>query len=223
MTPRQLRDRVSVSTAVLRHTVADRPERQHSLRATVDWTLDLLEDEPRALFSRLGVFAGPVELEEIEAITGADGLDVLDALSALVDVSLVRRVERGDGRIRFGLPEALRQIAAELLDSSDDSDQWRRTHAERQRQIAWAARATGDAPWADYEAAVAADSEAGDALRWARAVGDPVAAPLAAARAALLVDLGRVPEAFTILEPLLRNRPEIRPPTRRRITRTPTR
>ena len=205
MTPRQLRDRVRVSTAVLKHTAADRPERQHSLRATVDWTLDLLEDAPRALFSRLGVFAGPVELEEIEAITGADGLDVLEALSVLVDVSLVRRVERGDGRIRFGLPEALRQIAAELLDSSEDGDEWRRTHAERQRQIAWAARATGDAAWVDYEAAVAADSEASAALRWARAVCDPVAAPLGAARAALLVDLGRVREAFTILEPLLQH------------------
>jgi len=57
----------------------------------------------------LGAFAGPVELTDLELVAGEDGLDVLEALAGLVDVALVSRVESGDGRMRFGLPEALRQ------------------------------------------------------------------------------------------------------------------
>ncbi len=154
---------------------------------------------------RLGVFAGPVEIEEIEVVTAGGGVDVLEALAGLLDVALVRRIESGDGRSRFGFPEALRQIAVSLLEGSREADTWRRAHAERQRQIAWAARATGDAPWTDYSAAVAADAEAAMALDWARSAEDPVGAPLAAARGALLVDLGRVAEAFAVLEPVLRS------------------
>ena len=58
-----------------------RPERQRSLRATVQWTLGLIAPEAQALFVRMGAFVGPVPLEEIEAVAGADGLDVLEALS----------------------------------------------------------------------------------------------------------------------------------------------
>src|SRR5205807_9716326 len=116
---------------------AERPERQRSLRATVEWTLSGLEEGLRELFARMGTFAGPVELEEIEAVAGGDGLDVLEALAGLLDVALVRRVESGDGRVRFGLPEALRQIAAGLLDAAPDGQEWRRAHAQRQHDLVW--------------------------------------------------------------------------------------
>jgi tetratricopeptide (TPR) repeat protein len=181
----------------------DRLERHRSLRATVEWTLGLLDDAPRALFTRMGAFAGPVELEDIEAIAGEDGLDVLDALAGLRDVALVRRVEAGDGRVRFGLPEALRQIASGLLDAAPDSHVWRGAHARRQEEIAWAARTIGDSPGPVYRAAHAADAEAVVALRWARAAGDPVVARLVAARAMLLADTGRTREALELLGPLL--------------------
>jgi predicted ATPase/class 3 adenylate cyclase len=201
LSPAQLRDRLLESTELLRETGAGRPERQQSLRATVDWTLGLLEAQPRALFTRMGAFAGPAVLEDLEAV--GEGLDVLEALAALRDVALVRRVESGDGRIRFGLPEALRQIAAATLDASPDGASWRSAHARRQADIAWAARTLGQAAGADYRAAVAADADAEAALRWARSAGDPAAARLAAARGALLADLGRTHESFATLAPLI--------------------
>lgn len=115
--------RLRDSPDLLKDTGTGRPDRQRSLRATVQWTLDLFAEEPQALFVRMGAFAGPVELEDLEAVAGEDGLDVLETLSAVLDVGLVRRVESGDGRVRLGLPEALRRIASSLLDAAPDGEQ----------------------------------------------------------------------------------------------------
>ena len=170
LSPVQLRERLRDSPDLLTYAGADRPERLRSLRATVEWTLGLLEDDQRALFVRLGAFAGAVELQDLEVVAGADGLDVLDALAGLLDVALVRRVESGDGRLRFGLPEALRQIASGLLDAAPDGAAWRRTHARRQHELLWPARTTMVSAGV-FTAAVAADPEASAALHWARAAG----------------------------------------------------
>jgi predicted ATPase/class 3 adenylate cyclase len=206
LTPAQLAERLRASPDVLRDDRGDRPERHRSLRATVEWSLGLLDPGPRALFTRLGAFAGPVELEEIEAVAGRDGLEVLEALATLLDVALVRRVESGDGRVRFGLPEALRQIAADLLQEAPGGQFWRRAHALRQREHAWAAR-TVLVTNAVYEAAVRADPEIAAAIRWARAAEDPIAAEMASARAILLADRGHLRESFAMLEPLVKSPP----------------
>jgi len=202
LSPAQLRERLAVSPELLSDRGIGRPERQRSLGATVEWTLAALDAEPRALFVRMGVFAGPVGLADVESVAGGDGLDVLEALAVLVDVALVRRVESGDGRIRFGLPEALRQIAARMLDAAPDGPRWRHAHVQRQNELAWAAPLFLS-EGAHYRAALAADAEMALALRWASANGDPLASSLAAARAALLVDTGRVRETFEALAPLL--------------------
>ncbi|HEY1517303.1 MAG TPA: adenylate/guanylate cyclase domain-containing protein [Solirubrobacteraceae bacterium] len=205
----QLRDRLRESSDVLRDPAGGRAERQRSLRATVEWTLGLLDDPTRALFSRMGAFAHPVELEELEAVADGDGVDVLDGLARLLDVALVRRVESGDGRVRFGLPEALRQISARLLDASSDGKRWRRAHAQRQYELAWSARTTA-CEGATFRAAILGDAEIAAALRWAQENGDPLWRPIAAARASLLVNIGRLREAMTVLDWVLQSPPEDR-------------
>jgi predicted ATPase len=207
LSPSQMLARLRESPDILRDDRSDRPERQRSLRATVEWSLGLLDAAPRALFTRLGVFAAPVELEELEAVCGADGLDVVSELFRLLEVALVRRVESGDGRVRFGLPEGLRQIAAEELERSDDGERWRRAHGERQREIVWPARelAVSDA---EYEAAVAAIPERRAALRWAAVANRPLAQALAAGHAIVAADLGQLREAIETVEPLIADPPE---------------
>jgi predicted ATPase len=205
--PAQLRDRLRSSTEILRDDRRDREDRHRSLRATVHWTFEALGQDERALFVRLGTFAGPVELEEIEAIVGADGLDVVSGLAGLVDVALIRRIESGDSRVRFGLPEALRQIASAMLAEAQDEARWREAHLLRQHELLWNAR-TYLVTEATHQKALAADLEAAAALRWAQTTGHPLAASLAAARASMLRDSGRLREAKLLLEPLLASPPE---------------
>ena len=195
-----MRDRLAASVDVLKDRATGELERHHSLRATIDWTLDLLDREPRALFDRLGAFAGPVDLEELEAVAGVDGLDVVDALAALVDVALVRRVETSGDRVRFGLPEALRQVATEALDHSSDADRWRRAHAERQLELVWPARFPLTATRAAAERAAAATAEASAALRWAHDHDERVAPPLAAGLGNRLALEGRLRDAAAALD-----------------------
>ena len=202
--PAQLRDRLTASLDLLKEDRADRPARQRSLRATVEWTLGLLDDPAVRLFERLGVFAGPAELEMLEAVLGDD---VLDPLAELLDVGLVRRVETGDGRIRLGLPEALRQIAAARLDAATDADAVRRAHAEQVARILWVARAVS-ATRPQWDAALEAVPEAKAAQRWASVHDRPLAARIATSRAAILADLGHLRESVELLEPLRAEPPE---------------
>jgi DNA-binding SARP family transcriptional activator/predicted ATPase len=207
LSPAQLVQRLRASPDVLRDDRADRPERQRSLRATVEWSLGLLDQAPRTMFARLGAFAGAVELEELEHVCGTGGLDVIGALSRLLEVALVRRVENGDGRIRFSLPEGLRQIATTLLHESGDEHAVRHAHANRQLQIAWPAR-TMFASRAAHDAATAATAERRAALTWARQHTPALGEALAASHGAIVGEQGLIREALDVLGPFLDSLPD---------------
>ena len=101
----------------------DLPERQQSLRATLQWSYDLLPPAEQQLFARLGVFVGGFTLHSVEAICDADGklgLDVLDGLTALVDNSLVYQL-RDEGEPRFAMLETMRAYAVECLEAAPRS------------------------------------------------------------------------------------------------------
>jgi tetratricopeptide (TPR) repeat protein len=109
----------------------DLPGRQRTLRATLEWSHDLLSADERTLFARLAVFAGGWSLEAAEAVCGENGLDVFEALSGLVDKSLVRRVRRPTGEPRFAMLETIREYAVELLNASGEAEALRRRHCEQ--------------------------------------------------------------------------------------------
>jgi predicted ATPase/class 3 adenylate cyclase len=108
-------------------------ERHQTLRATVEWSYQLLAGDEQAIFDRLGVFAGSFDGPAALAVAGGDDLDswaVTDALSSLVAKSMLA-VETGpDGTSRYAMNETLRQYARERLDQSDDTDRWRLALAE---------------------------------------------------------------------------------------------
>ena len=106
------------------------PSRQQTLRASIDWSHDLLTEKERILFRRLAVFAGGWTLEAAEYVCSGDGVgeaDVLDVLADLVDKSLVM-VEAEGGR--YGFLETVRQYAEEWLAKSGDGDTTRSRHLE---------------------------------------------------------------------------------------------
>jgi predicted ATPase/DNA-binding SARP family transcriptional activator len=110
----------------------DLPERQRTLRATLDWSHALLGDAEQALLARLAVFAGGFTLDLLERVFREDA--ALE-LAALVDASLVRR--RAD---RFSLLETIREYALARLRERGEDNHWRARHAAEFLALAEEAR-----------------------------------------------------------------------------------
>ena len=112
----------------------DLPERQRTLKNTLDWSFGLLSAGEQALFARLGVFAGPFSLPAAEAVgagspdEGQASWQVMETLGSLVDSSLVREETRG-GEPRFSLLETIRDYALERLAGGGDWVQAHDRHA----------------------------------------------------------------------------------------------
>ena len=125
--PQALAARLDERFSVLTGGARDLPERQQTLRNTLEWSFGLLPASEQALFARLGVFAGSFSLPAAEAV-GAGSPDegragrpgpVMDTLGALVDSSLVRP-QTGGGEPRFALLETIREYARERLREGGD-------------------------------------------------------------------------------------------------------
>ena len=109
----------------------DLPERQRTMRATLDWSRGLLEEPEKELFGRLSVFAGGFTLEAAEEIGSSPSDapdDAIDLLGRLAEQSLVR-VRLGDDGPRYGMLEPVRQYALEKLEESGEAEEVRRRHA----------------------------------------------------------------------------------------------
>jgi predicted ATPase/class 3 adenylate cyclase/DNA-binding CsgD family transcriptional regulator len=106
--------------------------RQQTLRASVDWSHELLSDDERTLLRRLAVFAGGWTLDSVERVCAGEGLErlsILDLLSALVDKSLVTVDERGNS-MRYRLLETVRQYALDRLREAAERDWLRDRHLD---------------------------------------------------------------------------------------------
>jgi hypothetical protein len=132
MTPAELARRLERSFAVLGAGRRDTLPHHQTLRATIDWSYQLLAGPEQRLLARLSVFAGGCTLEAAETVCGGDGIDpdtVFGLLAALVARSLVVAEEHGP-ETRYRLLETIRQYGEERLDEAGDTDRWEARHAD---------------------------------------------------------------------------------------------
>jgi predicted ATPase/DNA-binding CsgD family transcriptional regulator len=107
-------------------------ERHQTLRASVDWSHDLLSDDERVLLRRLAVFAGGFTQRAAEEVCAGDGIEpkaVLDLLASLVGQSLVIAAER-DRAMRYRLLETMGEFALERLAEHGEEHQVRARHCD---------------------------------------------------------------------------------------------
>lgn len=110
----------------------DLPARQQTLRATLGWSYDLLNEGEKQLFRRLSVFAGGCSLEAARTVCDPGSnldVEVLRGLGGLVSQSLLRQNEAVIGEPRFWMLETIREYARERLQESGEADILRREHA----------------------------------------------------------------------------------------------
>ena len=122
LAPGRLLERLDSALALLTGGARDAPKRQQTLRATIEWSYELLDPPARELFARLAVFSGSFPLVAAEDVCGAD----LDDLGVLVDYSLVKPI----GDDRFLMLETIGEYALETLREGNEEAELRRRHAE---------------------------------------------------------------------------------------------
>jgi predicted ATPase/class 3 adenylate cyclase len=124
LSPNEIAQRLDDAVGALASGASDAPARQQTLRATIDWSHDLLSDAEKQCFERFAVFAGGATVKAAETITGAD----LDTLDGLVAKSLLVRRQHAHASTRVGMLETIRAYAAERLAAAADQDAVRERH-----------------------------------------------------------------------------------------------
>lgn len=160
LTPEQLLERLGQRLDILKGA-RDADPRQQTLRATIQWSYDLLDPSEQRLFRGLSVFRGGCTLDAAEAVCDAE----LDDLQSLLDKSLVRRRDGLDGKPRYWMLETLRQYAREQVEQADELEGLRGEHAS------WYAAAL-------EQRAHALSEEESDARAWVSAEIDNLRAAL---------------------------------------------
>jgi predicted ATPase/transcriptional regulator with XRE-family HTH domain len=145
--PSAMLDRLQGRLAWLTGGPRDQASRQQTLRATLDWSYNLLDPAQREVFARLAVFADGCTLEAAAAVTGAG----FDPIASLVDKSLLQERAGRDGAARFSMLETIREYGLEKLLESGQDSRVRTQHAAYFAELATRAEAMlptpGRGPW----------------------------------------------------------------------------
>jgi predicted ATPase/class 3 adenylate cyclase/DNA-binding CsgD family transcriptional regulator len=198
-----LRDTFRLLTGGARTAV----RRQQTLRASVDWSHELLSEPEKLLFRRLAVFLGGVDLDAAQAVAGGGEVEryqVLDQLMLLVDKSLVVAEDTGHGT-RYRLLETVRQYAQEKLHESREGDDVRTRHRDHYTAMAALLDAPADRGYQErVEWAEAEIDNLRAAFAWSRErADDELALALASSLQPLWWTRGRVQEGLNWLSAAL--------------------
>jgi predicted ATPase/DNA-binding SARP family transcriptional activator len=130
--PEALLSRLDQRLPLLTGGASEAPPRQQTVRATIDWSYDLLSESERVLFTRFSCFAGGCSFDAVETICET----TLDEVGSLVDKSLLREREGIDGAVRVEMLAVLREYALERLDVSGEADAVGRRHLAYYTELA---------------------------------------------------------------------------------------
>ncbi|MFN8472635.1 MAG: tetratricopeptide repeat protein [Anaerolineae bacterium] len=154
--PHAIAARLTHRLQLLKGGPRDAPARQQTMRDTITWSYDLLDDSAKTLFRRLAVFVGGCSLEAVEAVyagLGEPEVDVLDRLASLAEQSLLQHSLASGDQPRFTMLETIREYALERLEASGEAAAVRRQHlafygalAEAFEPEKWSSTATS---WGD--------------------------------------------------------------------------
>jgi predicted ATPase len=127
----QLADRLNEDVGLLHSTSRQVPPRHRAMRATIDWSYELLTERQQQLLNRLSVFAGGWTLQAVEEVcrdADVERADVLDLLGQLVEKSMVV-AEAHHVETRYRMLEPIAQYASERLEASGEAYAYREQHA----------------------------------------------------------------------------------------------
>jgi predicted ATPase len=165
--PAALLDRLAASLDALGTGAVDLPERQRTLRATVQWSVDQLEEAERSLLEVAAVFADGWTVEAAAQVAGLEEVRALELLEALARHSLVY-ADTADLGPRSRMLETVREFVAERLAARPDVAEVQRRHAAYYRALAERAdrplRGAGQNEWLERLQAEAGNLAA--AVRW---------------------------------------------------------
>jgi predicted ATPase/class 3 adenylate cyclase len=133
LSPDALLERLDHALDVLTSGPRDTPERQQTLRATIDWSHSLLDESEQRLFRRMAVFAGGCTFADVEIVCTDPGENVLDELESLVDKALV---QAGGQRGRLRMLQTIGEYARERLESAGEARAVALRHARRYAELA---------------------------------------------------------------------------------------
>jgi predicted ATPase len=165
--PAALLDRLAASLDALGTGAVDLPERQRTLRATVEWSVGLLDDGERSLLETMAVFTGGWTIGAAAQVAGLDDDRALELLEALARHSLIQLDSTGPGP-RCGMLETVRAFVAERLAGCPDAAEIERRHADYYRALTEQSdrplRGAGQTEWIERLEADAGNLAA--AVRW---------------------------------------------------------
>jgi predicted ATPase/DNA-binding CsgD family transcriptional regulator len=131
--PSTLQARLDNQLSLLRSESRDLPERLRTIRATIDWSYQLLTPEEQDVFRQISLFSGDFPLSAAVSILDTDETETLDIIESLIDKSLLRSREPFNDEPHFRMLSVVRQFGLEKLEAAEETD------SARERQTAWAA------------------------------------------------------------------------------------
>lgn len=131
LTPERMLERLASCLKTLTGGARDLPDRQQTLRGTIDWSYDLLGKPEKQLFAQLAVFEGGCSLTAVQAVCGFGlEIDVIDGLESLLNKSLLKQERGYNGEARYFMLQTIHEYARERLAADGEAEAVQRRHAE---------------------------------------------------------------------------------------------